>query len=433
MKRKLPAGQTSVSLPIFIQDTSSTTGGGLSGVTFASSGLVIEYRRRGQSSWSTSTPVTKTLGTFVSWGIVADGSLAGAYELDLPDAAFASGARWVVIRVRGVANMLPCLIEIELDVLDYQTAAGGAVMPTVAGRTLDVSAGGEAGIDWANVGSPTFTLALTGTTVSPSQVAASVSGAVGSVTGSVGGNVVGSVGSVMGAVGSVTGAVGSVTGSVGSVSGSVGSVASGGITAASFAANAVNASALAADAVTEIQNGVVLATLQPNYAPAIAGDAMTLTVGERTSLATVLEAAMLNEGDATALLAAIAAKVEQFLINEGDSTATMAAIAAAVRTNLATELARIDVTISSRNSTTPPAAAAIRAEIDSNSTQLAKLGAPASASIAADIALVKVDTATAAAEVVKIPRSATTKAAGAAVTKTNSSVTPSQTLTEAIT
>ncbi len=42
-----------------------------------------------------------------------------------------------------------------------------------------------------------------------------------------------------------------------------------------------------------------------------------------------IEAAILNEGDATALLAAIAAKIEEFLINEGDATATIAAIATA--------------------------------------------------------------------------------------------------------
>jgi hypothetical protein len=39
----------------------------------------------------------------------------------------------------------------------------------VAARTLDVSAGGEAGIDWANVGSPTTSLALTGTTIATTQ------------------------------------------------------------------------------------------------------------------------------------------------------------------------------------------------------------------------------------------------------------------------
>lgn len=37
--------------------------------------------------------------------------------------------------------------------------------PTTAGRTLDVSAGGEAGVDWANVGSPTTVVGLTGTTI----------------------------------------------------------------------------------------------------------------------------------------------------------------------------------------------------------------------------------------------------------------------------
>jgi len=38
-----------------------------------------------------------------------------------------------------------------------------ALKPTTAGRALDVSAGGEAGIDWANIGSPTTTVNLSGT------------------------------------------------------------------------------------------------------------------------------------------------------------------------------------------------------------------------------------------------------------------------------
>jgi hypothetical protein len=37
--------------------------------------------------------------------------------------------------------------------------------PTTAGRTLDVSAGGEAGIDWANVGSPMTVVNLAGTQI----------------------------------------------------------------------------------------------------------------------------------------------------------------------------------------------------------------------------------------------------------------------------
>jgi hypothetical protein len=68
----------------------------------------------------------KTLGTYLSGGIVASGALVGRYQLDIPDAAFATGARAVEICVRGVAHMLPVLIECELDAIDYQdkNAAG---------------------------------------------------------------------------------------------------------------------------------------------------------------------------------------------------------------------------------------------------------------------------------------------------------------------
>ena len=40
-----------------------------------------------------------------------------------------------------------------------------AVEPTTAGRTLDVSAAGEAGIDWANIGGATSAAVLSGTTI----------------------------------------------------------------------------------------------------------------------------------------------------------------------------------------------------------------------------------------------------------------------------
>ncbi len=104
----------------------------------------------------------------------------------------------------------------------------GALKPTVAGRTLDVSAGGEAGVDWANVGTPSSSVTLSNTSIATAAAVttvnglaagvitaasiaadaitdakvasdvtiASVTGAVGSVTGNVGGNVTGSVGSL---------------------------------------------------------------------------------------------------------------------------------------------------------------------------------------------------------------------------------------------
>lgn len=109
-----------------------------------------------------------------------------------------------------------------------------------------------------NVATPTGTLnsipdavagASGGLLIAGSNAATTVN-----ITGNLTGNVTGSVGSVSGAVGSVTGSVG------GNVTGSVGSVASGGIAAASFAANAIDASALATSAVTEIQTGLATST-----------------------------------------------------------------------------------------------------------------------------------------------------------------------------
>jgi hypothetical protein len=183
----------------------------------------------------------------------------------------------------GTAVATPATAGIpEVNVKNWNNLAAVELplVPTTAGRKLDVSAGGEAGLDWI--------------VASVSGAVGSVTGAVGSVTGNVGGNVVGSVGSVTGAVGSVTGAVGSVTGAVGSVTGNVGgnvvgSVASvaGNVTGSvlgnvagsvgsvagnvsgsvgSVAANGIDAASLAASAGTEIADAVKAIQLVEGYA-----------------------------------------------------------------------------------------------------------------------------------------------------------------------
>lgn len=48
-------------------------------------------------------------------------------------------------------------------VAEFSINNRSVLRPTVAGRTLDVSSGGEAGIDWANIGSPTTAQTLSGT------------------------------------------------------------------------------------------------------------------------------------------------------------------------------------------------------------------------------------------------------------------------------
>lgn len=114
MKRKTFAGTTSVALPIFVQDTTSATGGGLA-IVFNTAGLVAEYRREGQNTWTAIALVAGTLGTYLSGSIIADGVLTGAYEFCAPDACFVPGARWAEIRLRSAVNMLPVIMEIELD------------------------------------------------------------------------------------------------------------------------------------------------------------------------------------------------------------------------------------------------------------------------------------------------------------------------------
>lgn len=122
MKRKIYAGTTSYSMTVIVYDNTSTNGAGLSGITHASSGLVFEYRRAGQSTWTSVTPVSKTLGTYTSGGIVVNGARAGRYEIDIPDAAIAPGVPFAEVCLRGVANMHPVDIEIELDAVNYQNA-----------------------------------------------------------------------------------------------------------------------------------------------------------------------------------------------------------------------------------------------------------------------------------------------------------------------
>jgi len=221
----------------------------LSGLTSGSSGLVCEYRRQGQNAWTAVTLSAGTLGTWSSGGFVADGALAGAYELGVPDAALAAGARWAAIRLRGAANMLACLIEIELDLVNYQDSVrfGLTALPnaTVSGVGGLLTAPTTANTGLANatqLAGQTVTAAA-GVTF-PTSVGTSTfaGGAVASVTGNVGGN----------------------------VTGSVGSIATGGIAATSFAAGAIDAGAIATDAiganeisaaaVTKIQTGLATPT-----------------------------------------------------------------------------------------------------------------------------------------------------------------------------
>lgn len=59
--------------------------------------------------------------------------------------------------------------DVNVKLWNALTTVALPLVPTVAGRTLDCSAGGEAGLDWANIGSPTTVVALSGTTIAVTQ------------------------------------------------------------------------------------------------------------------------------------------------------------------------------------------------------------------------------------------------------------------------
>jgi hypothetical protein len=79
---------------------------------------------------------------------------------------------------------------------------------------------------------------------------------------------------------------------------------------------------------------------------ALLGSAMALSTSERTAVANEVETQLIDETDSEKVLKAITDKIAA--VNPSLSGLTLAAIASQVRTELATELARIDAAISSR-------------------------------------------------------------------------------------
>lgn len=75
---------------------------------------------------------------------------------------YATASNYQLVITTGTVNSVSVVSEV---IAEFSIEARSALMPTVAARTLDVSATGEGGVDWGNVGSPTTTNGLSGTTV----------------------------------------------------------------------------------------------------------------------------------------------------------------------------------------------------------------------------------------------------------------------------
>lgn len=112
-------------LRIFIQDYTSSTGAGLTGLVYNSAGLSWYYIREGDASATVVSLATATVGTFTSGGFkeIDSTNLPGMYEIGVPNAAIASG-KTSHMMLKGATNMTSVLIEIETDLLNYNVASG---------------------------------------------------------------------------------------------------------------------------------------------------------------------------------------------------------------------------------------------------------------------------------------------------------------------
>jgi hypothetical protein len=75
---------------------------------------------------------------------------------------YAAGSFFDIVITTGTVDSVSVVGSV---VASFTIRKTSSLKPTTAGRTLDVSAGGESGLDWANIGSPTTTVVLSGTTV----------------------------------------------------------------------------------------------------------------------------------------------------------------------------------------------------------------------------------------------------------------------------
>lgn len=134
------ANATSQIWHIFIRDSSSTIGAGLTGLVFNSPSLTAYYMRNTDTAPTTLTLATMTLGTFTSSGFkeVDATKTPGLYQFCPPDAAIAGGAQNVAFFFKGATNMamLPLVIDLNANVATAGNVTGGVTTTTSDKTTL---------------------------------------------------------------------------------------------------------------------------------------------------------------------------------------------------------------------------------------------------------------------------------------------------------
>jgi hypothetical protein len=135
MKLALPAGSTSVSLPVYIvqRDDGTNPGRPLTGLVFNTASLAASYVRPGAARAAITLATQTVTGAWSSGGFVEIDAtnMPGWYRFDIPDAALASGVPSVGAVLRGAAGMADLPLEIQLQGMDVAQIANSA---TAAGN-----------------------------------------------------------------------------------------------------------------------------------------------------------------------------------------------------------------------------------------------------------------------------------------------------------
>jgi len=141
----IPIGQASNIDYVFIQDSSSTTGAGLTGITSGSSGLAGRYIYPGGTSVALTFETITTLGTYqapTSNAYLRIKELdatnhPGVYEIHYHNDWFstANARKAAILTIKGVTNMAQLNHKVTIDY---------ALQPATAARTLTVSSTGAA-------------------------------------------------------------------------------------------------------------------------------------------------------------------------------------------------------------------------------------------------------------------------------------------------
>lgn len=114
------AGATSEIWQIFVADSSSTTGAGLTGLVNNTSGLTAYYHRDTDTTATAISLITMTVGTFTSSGFkeIDATNMPGWYQFCPPNAAIASGAKNCGFHLKGATNMAPLPLDVQLTSVD---------------------------------------------------------------------------------------------------------------------------------------------------------------------------------------------------------------------------------------------------------------------------------------------------------------------------